>query len=143
MYKITYCDHCRKNQHPINKTGYNDYVDNVNICPICKNPLVDVDISVEDFRVIRKVSNDVNFIEQMINLKESNVIEYQINMSKIKDMQAVQTERTENVPKCPTCHSKDIRKIQLTQKASSVFLWGLLSQKVKRTYHCNNCGYEW
>lgn len=48
-----------------------------------------------------------------------------------------------NVPKCPTCQSTDIKKISTTSKAGSVFLWGLFSQKVKRQWHCNNCGYEW
>lgn len=57
----------------------------------------------------------------------------------------VQSEpvRTENVPKCPTCQSTDIKKVSVTSKAGSVALWGLFSQKVKKTWHCNNCGYEW
>jgi hypothetical protein len=48
-----------------------------------------------------------------------------------------------NVPKCPTCGSTDIKKISTVSKAGSVFMWGLLSQKVKKQWHCNNCGSEW
>ena len=48
-----------------------------------------------------------------------------------------------NVPKCPTCQSADIKKISVTSKAGSVALWGLFSQKVKKQWHCNNCGSEW
>lgn len=48
-----------------------------------------------------------------------------------------------NVPMCPTCRSTDLKKISGLSKAGSVAMWGLLSQKVKKTYHCNNCGYEW
>ena len=48
-----------------------------------------------------------------------------------------------NIPKCPTYHSTDIKKISTASKAGSVFMWGLLSQKVRRQWHCNNCGYEW
>lgn len=49
----------------------------------------------------------------------------------------------EYVPKCPTCGSKDIKKITVASKAGSVALWGLFSQKVKKQWHCNNCSSEW
>lgn len=48
-----------------------------------------------------------------------------------------------NQPKCPTCSSTNIKKISGTSKAVSVAMFGLLSQKVKKQFHCNNCGYEW
>lgn len=52
-------------------------------------------------------------------------------------------ESVKNVPKCPTCQSTNIKKVSTASKAGSVFMWGLLSQKVKKQWHCNNCGYEW
>lgn len=48
-----------------------------------------------------------------------------------------------NQPHCPTCGSTDISKISTMSKAGSVFLFGLLSQKARKTFHCNNCKYEW
>lgn len=48
-----------------------------------------------------------------------------------------------NVPKCPTCGSTDLSKVSTLSKAGSVFMFGLLSQKVKKQWHCNNCGSEW
>ena len=48
-----------------------------------------------------------------------------------------------NIPNCPTCQSKKNKKVSTASKAGSVFMWGLLSQKVKKQWHCNNCGYEW
>lgn len=48
-----------------------------------------------------------------------------------------------NKPKCPTCSSTNIKKVSGTSKVISVAMFGLLSQKVKKTFHCNNCGYEW
>lgn len=48
-----------------------------------------------------------------------------------------------NIPKCPTCSSTNIKKVSGTSKAFSVAMFGLLSQKVKKQFHCNNCGYEW
>lgn len=46
-------------------------------------------------------------------------------------------------PKCPTCGSTDLRKVSVGTKAVSVGLFGIFSQKVKKTWHCNSCGYEW
>lgn len=48
-----------------------------------------------------------------------------------------------NIPKCPTCGSTKLSKVSTISKAGSVALWGLFSQKVKKIWHCNNCGYEW
>lgn len=48
-----------------------------------------------------------------------------------------------NVPKCPTCGSSNIKRVSGTSKAVSVVMFGLLSQKVKKQFRCNNCGYEW
>lgn len=46
-------------------------------------------------------------------------------------------------PRCPTCTSTDIRRISGLSKAVSVGLVGIFSQKVRRQFHCNHCGYEW
>lgn len=48
-----------------------------------------------------------------------------------------------NVPKCPTCSSTNIKKISVTSKAANTALFGLLGTKRYKTFHCNNCGYEW
>lgn len=52
-------------------------------------------------------------------------------------------EEASRVPKCPTCQSTNIRKVSVTSKAVSVGLFGIFSQKVKKQFHCNSCGYEW
>ncbi len=49
----------------------------------------------------------------------------------------------ENVPKCPTCKSTNIKKISSLSKAGSVAMWGIFSRKVHKQWHCNNCGSEW
>ena len=49
----------------------------------------------------------------------------------------------QSLPHCPTCNSTNVKKISAGAKAVSVGLFGIFSQKVKRQFHCNNCGYEW
>lgn len=67
--------------------------------------------------------------------KQAKYIDYTVGHTEI--------HKSQNVPKCPTCQSTDIKKVSTASKAGSVFMWGLLSQKVKKQWHCNNCGYEW
>jgi hypothetical protein len=52
-------------------------------------------------------------------------------------------ENIQYTPKCPTCQSPDIARLTSTQKAVSVGLFGLFSGRVRKTFHCNNCKYEW
>lgn len=70
------------------------------------------------------------------------VIESLKNSSANKSIAEV-SKKEENIPKCPTCQSTDIKKVSTMSKAGSVALWGLFSQKVKKQWHCNNCGSEW
>lgn len=51
-------------------------------------------------------------------------------------------EHPKYVPTCPTCHSPDIEKISATSKVLDVAFWGFAAGKPKKTYHCNNCDYE-
>lgn len=53
------------------------------------------------------------------------------------------TKDYENLPKCPTCSSTNIKKISATSKVASVAMWGVLSRKVHKQWHCNICGSEW
>lgn len=48
-----------------------------------------------------------------------------------------------SAPKCPTCQSANIKKISAASKITNTALFGLLGTKRYKTFHCNNCGYEW
>lgn len=57
--------------------------------------------------------------------------------------QKTQMRMEQNRPHCPTCQSTNVHKISGLSKAGSVAVWGIFSQKVKKQFHCDNCGYEW
>lgn len=59
------------------------------------------------------------------------------------EQESSKPKEEDNKPKCPTCGSTNLSKVSTMSKAGSVFMWGLFSQKVKKTWHCNNCKYEW
>lgn len=44
-----------------------------------------------------------------------------------------------NQVECPYCHSTDTSKITTTAKAVNIALFGLLGNKRKHQWHCNNC----
>lgn len=48
-----------------------------------------------------------------------------------------------NIPHCPTCGSTNIKKISTTSKAVNTVAFGIFGTKRHKTFHCNNCGYEW
>lgn len=52
-------------------------------------------------------------------------------------------DQNKNIPKCPTCSSINLKKISTTAKAVNTVMFGLLGTKRHKTFHCNNCGYEW
>lgn len=53
------------------------------------------------------------------------------------------TTNSSNTPKCPTCSSTNLKKITATSKAINTIAFGLLGTKRNKTFHCNQCGYEW
>ncbi len=53
------------------------------------------------------------------------------------------TQSTLNKPKCPTCQSTNLKKISATSKVMNTAMFGIFGTKRHKTFHCNNCGYEW
>ena len=48
-----------------------------------------------------------------------------------------------NTPKCPTCGCGNIRKIGGLERGTSVLTLGLFSNKINKTFKCNQCGHTW
>ena len=117
-------------------------------CPICRNKLVNTNITIEDYQVIDNVSDDITFLEAMIELKKNDPIEYQLKMSQFKanlQQQESSTKKVEedNRPKCPNCHSTNIQKISGTKRWFSTGLFGLASSDIGKSMVCKQCGYKW
>ena len=52
-------------------------------------------------------------------------------------------DKFNNIPRCPTCGSKEIKKISTPRKAISINMIGLASSSIGKTFMCKNCGYKW
>lgn len=57
--------------------------------------------------------------------------------------QPVKPVEEKNVPKCPTCGSTNIRRVDGLERSMSFFLWGFGSRKVNKSYKCLHCDYTW
>lgn len=69
-------------------------------------------------------------------------------MSQGKPVQAVQQapvqlKHEENVPRCPTCSSTNIRKLDVIDRGLSFAVWGIFSSKIGKSMMCKDCGYKW
>lgn len=49
----------------------------------------------------------------------------------------------QNVPKCPTCQSTNIRNMGSIERGASIMTFGIFSKKINKTFKCSNCGYTW
>ena len=69
-------------------------------------------------------------------------------MSQGKPVQAVQQtpaqpKHEESVPRCPTCNSTNIRKLDVIDRGLSFAVWGIFSSKIGKSMMCKDCGYKW
>lgn len=46
-------------------------------------------------------------------------------------------------PKCPTCQSTNIQEIGIGERAISIIMSGMHSNKINKSFKCKNCGYTW
>lgn len=119
------------------------------ICPCCKKGLpVSTNISSNDFNIIKDVSDsDRQFLEAMIELKKNDPIEYQLKMSQfkanLKQQESSKKVEEDNKPKCPNCHSTNIKAITGTERAMSIMGLGIFSKKINKSFKCLNCKYTW
>lgn len=124
--------------------------DDMKICPSCKKgKLVDSSLTFEEFELIDDVSNsNREFLETMINLKQSNLIEYQLKLNQFKLQQEQsdairKQERESNKLHCPMCNSTKVKKISGTAKVAGAAMFGLFSKTARSQFKCENCGYKW
>ena len=52
-------------------------------------------------------------------------------------------EKQQPIIKCPTCGSIKTKQITLKNRVDSVFVLGVYSNKINKSFECKNCGYTW
>lgn len=142
--KTMFCKSCREKEiEPF--LGYMTFCNSDKICPYCKTELQELNFPADDFNFLRnKVSKNINFLESMIKLHDTDPIEYQLKMSQFRaNLDSVEQKSSipDNRPKCPTCGSTNLSKISTVKKATKIGLFGIFGAgDIGKTYKCNNCG---
>lgn len=116
------------------------------ICDDCGSNLLKTPITLGEYFYIKSISDDRDFLDAMIELKQKDIIEFKTKIAQFKvqvDAQEERERQEKNKPKCPTCGSTNIRKIGTGERVASVVGFGLLSKKINKTWKCNNCGHTW
>lgn len=112
----------------------------------CNGNLIETSLSYDDFCILCDISEDNTFLQAMIDLKENDIIEFNLKMSQFKSqLEQQKSSKTQNnsQPKCPTCGSTNIEKISVTKKAFGGAMFGIFSSDVRNSMHCKNCGAKW
>lgn len=102
-----------------------------------KYPMPAKDISGIDSDLVKKNQNEATAYDTKIKA------EIQEKLDEERRKAAEEAAKPVYTPRCPTCGSPDLEKIGTASKVLDVAFWGFASGKVKKTFHCNNCGYEW
>lgn len=153
---VTYCDHC----------VYIDTKGKHNICPFCNSVLQESDWELKEARCCmefeRKNMEEDIFRHFVKNNKNFNMEAYQNRLQISKEQEKHREREIEvtnrqieaewaarraaeqaNAPRCPTCGSTNLKKIDALDRAISVSFLGLASGKIGKSFKCNHCGYMW
>lgn len=102
-----------------------------------KYPMPAEDISKMDADTVRKNQDEAAAYDAKVKAEIQEKLDEERRKAEEEAAKPVYT------PKCPTCGSPDIERISGVSKVASAAMWGLFSNKIRKTFHCNNCGYEW
>lgn len=111
------------------------------LCYACDSNIIKTPLLVEEYAYITLISEDRDFIDAMIELKQKDIIEFKTKIAQFKAQVDAQEERKRqerNLPRCPKCGSTSITA---SQRGYS-FWTGFLGSN-KTVNRCSNCGHTW
>lgn len=112
----------------------------------CNGNLIETSLSYDDFCVLCDISEDNAFLQAMIDLKEKDIIEYNLKMSQFKsqlEQQKSNKLQNDTTPRCPHCKSTNIKPISALNRGASIAMLGVFSKKINKSFECLNCKYTW
>lgn len=137
---ISYCPKC----------GHIETLGISKTCDYCGSPLKETeyifdeaieygDIKPEIRKAIfeKYIKNNPLYSEEAVKDREEKESRERLNLpSSYKTQQ-------QNIPKCPTCGSTNIKRITTVNRAVSVLTLGILSEKIGKNYECLDCKAKW
>lgn len=115
--------------------------ENKSNCSFCNSKMIKTPLLVEEYVYITLISEDRDFIDAMIELKQKDIIEFKTKIAQFKvqvDAQEERERQEKNKPKRPKCGSTSLATVN---KGYS-FLTGFLGSG-KPMNVCQSCGHKW
>lgn len=94
----------------------------------------------------RKMYDELNLhdmLDFIVAIEKCSGAPKEYNAEKASEYKKRREQIQASLPKCPTCHSTNIKKIGTGERVASVVGLGILSKKINKTWKCCNCGYTW
>lgn len=85
----------------------------------------------------------------LVNYETDSPIEEQLRTfnrrtyKSISDYSKTTDIKKQHTPICPTCGSKNIKKVSTLKRLAHLQVFGLFSKTAFAQFVCNNCGYKW
>lgn len=148
---VTFCKNCYETKQRESITGYSWALkEGTTDCPWChsKNSLIKINFPDLDMCDLLRISKSKEFLDAMIELYKKDPIEYELKMSQFRNqanqiLKNWKQSQEQNIPKCPTCGSTNIKKISAGSRWLSTGLFGISSGKLGKSMECRHCGYKW
>lgn len=121
---VYFCPNCNEYRK------YNPNQSNKFICKICGN------------KMLYKGMEDKDERKQLKKIYIQNELEKEKEKITKKEVIYPSFQPEENIPKCPTCGSTNIKRISGTKRWLTTGLFGLASSDIGKTMVCKNCGYK-
>lgn len=144
---LKFCPYCSVHDCQTDKMlpkhipGYKCTFENyVTKCLDCGTELETKNITCKDYINLLKISEDAIFIEAMIKLHDTDIIEYETKMSQFRNQVEQQkvAEESSNRVKCPKCGCTDIGVVNRGYSFWTGFHGSGQARNV-----CKKCGYKW
>lgn len=140
LRKIYICPLCGDNYSNV------DYRNISGKCKYCDVDLIKTDITEKEYLEIY----DTDDIKSATRILANKYGDFQFSDAAYDRRMAIiqeerrQREALKNPPKpqitCPYCNSTNTKKISTASRAGSILGFGILSKKIGKQWHCNNCG---
>lgn len=169
MAKIFFCPHCGNKLHLSSDADLVQYKNGV--CKYCGfiGDFIDVGLSndeffsqIDDYATQKNIDIDATFENmwrtriEMFNIDQDPRFDWDASLKSMKEKDKelleadLQFKARQNAKKaaantlhCPTCGSTNIKKLDVVDRAVSVGLFGIFSNKINKSFKCKDCGCTW
>ena len=95
-------------------------------------------LSYEKCKEIQEIFNAYGAVKEIVEDNKSKTRNTSLDNYNISDLK--KDIRVQSQVRCPFCNTTNVKKISGTSKAISILGFGILSNKIGKQWHCNDCG---